>query len=268
VNDLRGKDRLIVALDVSSAADAMALVDNLDNVSFFKLGWQLFMTGVMTGDLKMVLELLVHKNVFVDLKVPGDIDNTVSAVVDFCIDLKNVKFLTLSEGMPLKTIAAASATRRAKNSENPKLLTVPLVSSLDATDLRDIAGDGVVMEQYVLARARAALGAGCDGVIASGDAIRLCRSSLPRETLIVSPGIRPTGSSTDDHKRHTTPTEAIRSGADYLVVGRPITRDPNPRSAAQRVIDEIDAALDPPRSSSGGKGNETTLFAMVAKAGH
>lgn len=265
---LSGKDRLIVALDVPSAADAMQLVDSLSNVSFFKLGWQLFMTGVMNGDLSMVLRLLAHKNVFVDLKVPGDIDNTISSVVDVCVDLKNVKFLTLSEAMPLRTIAAASAARAAKRSENPKLLTVPFVSSLDAADLRDIAGDGVTLEQYILARARAALGAGCDGVIASGDAIKLCRENLPKEVLIVSPGIRPSGASTDDHKRHTTPREAIKLGADYLVVGRPITRDPNPRDAAQRVIDEIDAALEQRRNiASTTSSGESAHFAIAAKAG-
>ena len=174
MNDLRGKDRLIVALDVPSAAEAMVLVDRLDNVSFFKLGWQLFMTGVMRGDLKMVLELLALKNLFVDLKIPGDIDNTIQSVVDLCVELKNVKFLTLSESMPLKTISAATAARRLKNSEYPKLLTVPLVSSLDASDLQEIAGETASVDQYVLARARAALGAGCDGVIASGEAIALC----------------------------------------------------------------------------------------------
>jgi orotidine-5'-phosphate decarboxylase len=243
VTDLRGKDRLIVALDVSSAADAVNLIDTLDNVSFFKVGWQLFMTGVTSGALKTVFERLARKHVFVDLKVPGDIDHTISAVVDVCVDLANVRFLTLSEAMPPKTIKAARAARVARNSDHPKLLTVPLVSSLDAGDLRSIAGEGVSMDQFLLSRARAALDAGCDGVIASGDAIRLCRANLPAETLIVSPGIRPAGASTDDHKRHTTPADAIRAGADYLVVGRPITRDPDPRSAAGRVIGEIDAAL-------------------------
>jgi orotidine-5'-phosphate decarboxylase len=95
----------------------------------------------------------------------------------------------------------------------------------------------------VLTRAKAAIDAGCDGVIASGPAIEWCRTALPPPTLIVSPGIRPDGATTDDHKRHTTPAEAIRFGADYLVVGRPILRAADPRDAAERVIREIDAAL-------------------------
>ena len=93
----------------------------------------------------------------------------------------------------------------------------------------------------ILKRARAALTAGCDGIIASGHAIRLCREAFPA-AVIVSPGIRPSGASTDDHKRSTTPAEAVRAGADYLVVGRPILKDPHPRDAAARIINEINTA--------------------------
>jgi orotidine-5'-phosphate decarboxylase len=95
---------------------------------------------------------------------------------------------------------------------------------------------------YIVGRARRALENGCDGIIASGDAIGLCRRAFPH-ALIVSPGIRPAGSATNDHKRHTTPEEAIGLGADFLVVGRPVLKDPEPRAAAQRIIDEIERAL-------------------------
>jgi orotidine-5'-phosphate decarboxylase len=84
---------------------------------------------------------------------------------------------------------------------------------------------------------------GCDGLIVSGHAIGACRKAFPAPVVIVSPGIRPAWAPPDDHKRATTPLEAIGLGADYLVVGRPITRESDPRGAAQRVIDEIDAAL-------------------------
>ena len=97
---------------------------------------------------------------------------------------------------------------------------------------------------HVLKVARLALGAGCDGIIASGDAIRWCRTAFPHPTVIVSPGIWPASAGKDDHKRSTTPREAIGLGADYLVVGRPILTDPHPRDAADRIIREIDAALD------------------------
>lgn len=245
VQDLRGKDRLIVALDVNTADEALEVVDVLDNVTFFKIGWQLY----ITGDVFRLLERLQEKGqrIFIDLKIPGDIGNTLKSVVERCAKF-NVKFLTLSDSVPLSAITAAREARGQK--EDPKLLIVPLLSSLDSEDVREIAQESDA-ETYILRRALSAINAGCDGVIASGDAIRVCRRAFGEAIPIVSPGIRPAGSSTDDHKRHTTPTKAIELGADYLVVGRPILKDPNPRQAAQRIIDEIDAALDA-RNGSGG----------------
>ena len=237
MSDLTGQDRLIVALDVPTLDEALAIVKQLDNVSFFKVGLQLF----ITGGLPTLLQALTHKQVFVDLKVPGDISNTISAVIDLCVSMK-VTFLTLSESMPPPAIRSARAARDAKHSQHPKLLIVPFVSSLDAADLPGVAAGENDLEAFILKRARAAVEAGCDGMIASGQAIDICRRAFP-STIIVSPGIRPAGASTDDHKRHTTPAEAIRLGADYLVVGRPILKAPDPRGAASRIIDEIDAAL-------------------------
>jgi orotidine-5'-phosphate decarboxylase len=229
-------DRLIVALDVPTVDEALRAVDALDNVSFFKIGLQLF----VTGGLPELLESLREKRIFVDLKIPGDIGQTIASVIDVFVNAK-VTFLTLSESMPLPAIRAARAAKEARSSASPRLLIVPVLSSLDASDVPAIAGVSDV-ETYILHRARAALDAGCDGVIVSGDAIRMCREGLP-QAIIVSPGIRPAGATTDDHKRHTTPTDACRLGADYLVVGRPILKSPNPRDAADRIIDEIARAL-------------------------
>ena len=234
--DLTGKDRIIVALDVPTVDEALASVERLDNISFFKVGLQLF----MTGGLPDLLHALRTRRVFVDLKLPGDISNTIAAVIDACVSM-HVELLTLSESMPLPAIRAARAARAARNSSLPKFLTVPVLSSLDASDLPAGAGGENGVETVIVKRAQAALDAGCDGIIASGDAIQVCRRAFP-STLIVSPGIRPSGASTDDHKRHTTPAEAIRLGADYLVIGRPILKAPEPRAAAQRIIEEIDQA--------------------------
>jgi len=236
VADLTGKDRIIVALDVPTVDEALASVERLDNISFFKVGLQLF----MTGGLPDLLHALRTRRVFVDLKLPGDISNTIAAVIDACVSM-HVELLTLSESMPLPAIRAARAARAARNSAHPKFLTVPVLSSLDASDLPAGAGGENGVETVIVKRAQAALDAGCDGIIASGDAIQVCRRAFP-STLIVSPGIRPSGASTDDHKRHTTPAEAIRLGADYLVIGRPILKAPEPRAAAQRIIEEIDQA--------------------------
>src|SRR5215207_7536822 len=139
-----GADRLIVALDVPSVDAALKAVEQLDNVSFFKLGLQLF----MTGGLPMLLQALRGKRVFVDLKVPGDISNTIAAVVDLCVEY-DVTFLTLSESMPAKAIRVAAETRNARGRSEPKLLIVPLVSSLDADDVTDMIGADD-LETYVL----------------------------------------------------------------------------------------------------------------------
>jgi orotidine-5'-phosphate decarboxylase len=240
---LRGHERLIVALDVPTADQALRAVETLENVSFFKVGLQLF----VAGEMPRLLRSLRGKQLFVDLKVPGDIANTLAAVIDLCVD-HQVAFLTVSESMPPPAIAAMRATRDARRSSIPRLLTVPYLSSLDSSDLGGIAGETDV-EGYIVRRADAALGAGCEGIIVSGRAIRACRDAFAHPTIIVSPGIRPAGVSTDDHKRQTTPADAVRWGADYLVVGRPILKDPDPRQAADRIIREIDAAL----SETGGR---------------
>jgi orotidine-5'-phosphate decarboxylase len=112
--------------------------------------------------------------VFVDLKLPGDISNTIAAVIDACVSM-NVELLTLSESMPRPAIRAARAARAARNSSHPKFLTVPVLSSLDASDLPAGAGGENGVEAVIVTRAQAALDAGCDGIIASGDAIQFCR---------------------------------------------------------------------------------------------
>jgi orotidine-5'-phosphate decarboxylase len=207
-----------------------------DAVSFFKIGLQLF----ITGELPKLLQALRQKAVFVDLKVPGDIANTIGSVIDLCVTM-NVKFLTLSESMPISAITAAKVARDRHGSKTPELLTVPFLSSLDRDDLRAMTGDDDV-NGFILRRATAALQAGCDGLVASGQEIRLCRSTFPN-TIIVSPGIRPRGAQSDDHKRFTTPREAILMGADYLVVGRPILRSNSPRQTAKEIIEEMDQAI-------------------------
>lgn len=235
-----GKESLIVALDVPTVDEALGAVKALDGVvSFFKVGLQLF----MTGELPRLLAALQKKDVFVDLKVPGDIGNTIGSVVDMCVAAQ-VKFLTLSESMPTPAIKAAKAARGRHGSKVPEFLTVPFLSSLDRDDLKAITGnDDVDVNEYILRRAFAALEAGCDGLIASGQEIRLCRRAFP-ETIIVSPGIRPRGAQSDDHKRFTTPTEAILMGANYLVVGRPILKSGSPLQSAREIIEEIDQAIE------------------------
>lgn len=245
--DLKGKDRLIVALDVDSVALATRLVDELTNVRFFKIGWRLLMAGLRQktlGDFWDSLERN-HKEIFVDLKLP-DVGDTLANVVRDLSEDEHVAFVTLHESTALSDIALA---RRARGERpNPRLLTVPFLSSMDEADYRQVASiaaeNGITLDQWILTRARLALDHGCDGIIASGDAIRLCRNAWPRGTgvIIVSPGIRPRGAPVGSHKRFTTPGQAILLGADYLVVGQPILNAPNKFDAAQGIIDEIDDA--------------------------
>jgi len=247
-DNLSGKDRLIVALDVPSIDEAIAVVERLDNVSFFKVWLRLFTIGALSGSLPALIELLRRRpggQIFFDLKYPGDIDTTIATVVADYRSIPEIRFLTLNEFMPVSAVRAARKARG--ESATPKLLMVPYLSSLDGGGDLESRYEERDFETFLLKRAQVAIDdAGCDGLIASGDAIRLFRTRYPKDTgvVLVSPGIRPSGASHDEHKRFTTPGEAIKLGADYLVVGRPILKDPSPRTAAHRIIEEIDAALE------------------------
>jgi orotidine-5'-phosphate decarboxylase len=233
--DLKAKDRLIVALDVPTPQEAFALVSELKGVvSFYKVGLELLMGGGMH---EILTKLTEEHQVFVDLKLPGDVGETVKRVVRLASALK-VRFLTLSASADEETVKAASEGRG--SSDNPKLLFVSYLSSLDQRDFARLTGHSEGdFDSFLISRSENALNAGCDGFIASGDAIRLLRTKFP-EALIVSPGIRLPGDRTDDHKRLTTPSEALQMGANYLVVGRPIRNASNRHAAALRIIDEME----------------------------
>ncbi len=247
---MTGRERLIVALDVGSVDDGLQIVDELADVRVFKVGWRLLMAGLRSGGLDRLWRQVTSggRTVFVDLKVP-DIGNTVASVVGDLADDPAVRFLTLHESLQGRDIAAAKSARGTRRT--PYLLTVPFVSSLDASDFPAIApaeaARGMTLEEWILGRAEAAIAHGCDGVIASGGAIALCRARWPRDATprvrIVSPGIRPAGSGTDDHKRSTTPGAAIAAGADYLVVGRPVLNASDRARAADAIVQEIDDVL-------------------------
>ena len=221
-----------MALDVATHDEAVALVDTLDNVFFFKVGLQLFLAGNLFGLLRRLQAARGDQGaVFVDLKIAGDIGNTIARFVERAAEL-GIRLMTFIEAaetaITRHTLAAGRAARAP--GRFPRFLVVPLLSSLDAPDAR------------IVGRARPMLEAGFDGLIVSGTAIGACRAAFPDVTL-VSPGIRPAWwNARDDHVRFTTPAEAVRLGADHLVVGRPVRSAPDPRDAAQRILDEIDEA--------------------------
>lgn len=224
---LPSRERLIFALDVPSYDEAIAWVERLgDSVWFYKLGLELCMSGRYFD---LVEELRRRdKKVFVDLKF-FDIPATVAAAVRQ-LSKRGAEFATVHGNESM--IEAAC-----KQKGELKLLAVTVLTSLDEDDLGDL-GCEVSIEKLVLSRARRAVQLGCDGVISSGVEARTLREALGSGFLVVSPGIRPIERQ-DDQRRVVTPRAAFESGADYIVVGRPIRDTADPRAAAQDVQQTI-----------------------------
>lgn len=237
-SNLVAQERLIVALDVPSMQDAVGLVRDLDGlVTFFKIGTELLLSGEAGNLLTSLIK--DGKNVFVDLKMQGDIPETVRRTIHTAANV-GVKFVTLSYLATRSTIQTAVLARGQR--PVPEILVVSFLSSLDSSDFTEQTGrHASEFDSYLEQRTSAAKGFGADGFIVSGKEIGLLRDRFPDATL-VSPGIRESGSPVDDHKRSCTPSEAIRLGADYIVVGRPIRDAKNRRAAAQRIIDEVAGA--------------------------
>jgi orotidine-5'-phosphate decarboxylase len=230
---MQADDRLIVALDVPNALEGLRLAEKLgDEVSFYKIG-----LGMLTGGgLALANELTeMGKRVFLDMKlfdIGQTVENAVTGLSQFDLD-----FLTV-HGDP-NVVRAAVAGR---GDTNLKILAVTILTSMDRADL-DLAliRKGEIHE-LVQERARLAFLAGADGVIASPQEAAMIRA-LPEATgkLIVTPGVRPTGTNTDDQKRVASPAVAINDGADHIVVGRPIYRAEDPLAAVRLIKTELAA---------------------------
>lgn len=227
------RDRLIFALDVPSMGEAGRLIESLgETVSFYKVGLELFTAGdgpQLVRDLKAA-----GKQVFVDLKL-FDVPATVARAVARLADLE-ADFLTVHGNQSMMEAAAA-----AKGAS--RVLAVTALTSLDRGDLDDL-GFQCDIPALVASRARRALEAGLDGVVASGQEAARLREELGGRLMIVTPGIRPVANrEEDDQKRVLSPARAIAAGADYLVVGRPIRDAADPRAAAEAIVEEIEQAL-------------------------
>lgn len=229
------KERLIVALDMPDLGEAKKLVKTLDGlVGFFKVGLILYTLGGPT-----FVEWLQEqgKKVFLDLKL-FDIPETVEKTVEN-VAKTGVSLLTVHGNAKIIEYAV-----RGRGNHPLKLLAVTVLTSLDAADLQDL-GFPCSLEELVLHRAKKALAYGCDGVVASGRETRLIRRELGKNLLIVTPGVRQVSGSSgasDLQKRVVTPREAIAAGSDYLVVGRPVIKAPDPRTAAARILEEMAGA--------------------------
>lgn len=228
------QDRLIVALDMPTVEGARQLVATLgDAVSFYKVGLEL----LFAGGLELARDLRRQgKSVFLDMKLL-DIGNTVGRAVANATEL-DVTFLTV-HGHDLKTLRAAVAGRGAGE---VKLLAVTVLTNLTADDLRQ-QGSSLSPAELVLRRAELAYAAGFDGVIASGQEAARIRAATGPKFLIVTPGIRLPGGTTDDQERVMTPDHAIMAGANHIVVGRPITQADDPKLAAETFVHHIREAL-------------------------
>ena len=220
------KDKLIVALDVPDKNSALKIIDGLDGVAdFFKIGMEL---GLRVDDEYVSALVKRGKKIFLDYKY-HDIGNTVEKAVKNAANLGIYMLTVHAEKQVLK------AAVKGKAGTKTKVFGVTVLTSLG----EDYASQyGCSVKDLVLRRAAYANDAGADGVISSPLEASIIRTQFPK-LQICTPGIRPAGSSKDDQNRTATPAEAIGYGANYIVVGRPITAAANPRQAAQDIIKEL-----------------------------
>lgn len=231
-SDAGMRNRVIVALDVPDSARALELVERLDGlIRWFKVGLELY---IAEGN--AVIEAIRGKghSVFLDLKL-HDIPNTVAGAVRSA-SRAGAEMLTIhAGGGPAMMAAAADAVAGLDSA--PTLLAVTVLTSLDPTQLEAV---GVVDSpaQQVLRLARTGWDSGIRGFVSSAQELAAMRRAFPDATLVI-PGIRPAGAAIGDQKRVATPSAAIEAGADYLVIGRPITRAPDPTAAAAAILADL-----------------------------
>jgi orotidine-5'-phosphate decarboxylase len=226
---LTARDRLIVALDLPAVRDADAMVERLgDTVSFYKIGYQLAFAGglAFAGTLARA-----GKHVFLDMKL-HDIENSVAKGVENVAKL-GVNFLTV-HAYP-QTMKAAVAAR---DGSDLKILAVTVLTSYDDIDLAE-SGYSQSVDALVARRAQQAHDLGVDGLVCSPEEASPLRLVVGNDMVFVTPGVRPAGAAHGDQKRVATPAQAIQAGADYLVVGRPITGAADPKAAATAIVEQI-----------------------------
>lgn len=227
------KERLIVALDVSTSGEALKIVGRLgETVGFYKVGMQLY-----TAEGPKVVRDLVSsgKNVFLDLKY-HDIPNTVASAVRESAQL-GVSMLTVHASGGTKMLAAAvDAARTAR--QRLDVLAVTVLTSMAQEDIAQTGVQSSVLDQ-VVRLGSLAIKAGCAGIVSSAHEVKTLRANLGNDFLAVTPGVRPAGAPHGDQARVVTPAEAIAAGATHIVVGRPITAAADPVLATSQILQEI-----------------------------
>jgi orotidine-5'-phosphate decarboxylase len=231
------QQRLIVALDVPTAEAALALASRLeDQCKWFKVGLELYIAAGPS-----VVEALVRHghSVFLDLKL-HDIPNTVAAAVRSAASLGAGLLTIHAAGGPAMMAAAQGAVSALSNA--PQLLAVTVLTSMDRSQLIATGVEHTPADQVMLL-AKAGLEAGIRGFVCSPQEVAALRALTGNDGVLVTPGIRPSGSDQGDQQRIATPSAALKEGASYLVVGRPITQAPDPAMAAEAILQEIAEAL-------------------------
>jgi orotidine-5'-phosphate decarboxylase len=236
------RERLIIALDVSSMDGAMRSVDLLGgSARWFKVGSQLFtscgkevVARIKSAGFKVFLDLKFHD-------IPATVSLAGISAADMGVDLFNVHASGGSKMMKA-TMDDVSAHCARAGKPRPSIIAVTVLTSMTSVDLNEIGAPDTPDDQ-VIRLARLAKASGLDGVVASPLETRLIREKVGDGFLIVTPGVRPTWAGKDDQSRVKTPAEAIKEGADHIVVGRPILKATNPADAAKRVLDEIATAM-------------------------
>ncbi|MCR4397167.1 MAG: orotidine-5'-phosphate decarboxylase [Candidatus Saccharicenans sp.] len=234
--------KIIIALDVKNREEARSVLESLPEARIFKVGLELY-----TAEGPAMLELVkgYGKEVFLDLKL-HDIPNTVAGAVSSAVR-HGVSMLTLHTSggreMMKKAVEAAKETAARENKLLPLILGVTVLTSLKDSDLQEI-GFSSDSKNQVLRLARLAVEAGIEGLVCSPQELEPLRADLGEKVKIITPGIRPSWAEAQDQKRIMTPGEALKKGADFLVIGRPITKAPVPREAFNRVVEELKTAVE------------------------
>ncbi len=229
--------KIIIALDVRNESQAVEAVSRLDSAVLFKIGLELY-TAEGPSVVRKVQAM--GKDIFLDLKF-HDIPNTVAgAVRSVCGHSAAMTTIHTSGGGRMMAAAAEEARKYQETTGKPKpiLLGVTVLTSLKEEDLAEV-GLSVKVQDQVVRLASLAMKSGLDGIVCSPQEIEPLRRELGKDLLIVTPGIRPVWAAAQDQKRIMTPAEAIEKGADYLVIGRPITAAPSPEEAFLRILEEI-----------------------------
>jgi len=229
--------KIIIALDVSNGEKALALVKTLPEAQIFKVGLRLF-----TAEGPSLLETLTKmgKLIFLDLKL-HDIPTTVAGAVESAV-VHGAYMITLhasgGRDMMLRAAEEAASSSKAHGKKKPLLLAVTVLTSLRPGSLKEIGMDSDIKKQ-VLVLAQLAKDSGLDGIVCSPQELELIKKEFPRDFLVVTPGIRPAWASANDQKRIMTPSQALKKGADYIVIGRPIIAAPNPQDSFKKILQEI-----------------------------